>query len=77
MLRVGAPVCDSAELPEHKGTIEAKWPEYLERLSWWELKRYFNRKGKSVVFKPKPNVVVVHPVGRFTTAHTDKQWQDV
>ena len=46
--------------------------QFLEHLSWWELKRYSN----SVVLKPEADAVVVHPVGRFTQARTDAEWKD-
>ena len=45
-------------------------------MSWWELRRYFNRQGKTLVLKPQADVVVVHPVGRFAQARTDAQWKD-
>ena len=38
--------------------VHRNWPFFLEHLSWWELKRYFNRHQKSVVLKPKVDVVV-------------------
>ena len=56
--------------------VRRHWPVFLERMSWWELKRYFNRHQKSVVLKPKADVVVVHPVGRFPQARSDAQWKD-
>ena len=76
LARVGAPVSDSGGFPENKRLVHHRWRDFLERLSWWELKRYFNRQGETVVVKPKADVVVVHPVGRFPQARTDKQWQD-
>ena len=45
-------------------------------MSWWEYKRYFNRTGNAVSIKPKADVVVVHPVGRFAQARTHEQWAD-
>ena len=29
-----------------------------------------------MVLKPAPDIVVIHPVGRFTQANTDAQWRD-
>ena len=40
------------------------------------LRRYFNRYGKTVALKPKADIVVVHPVGRFAQARIDEQWKD-
>ena len=37
-------------------------PVVLGHMSWKELKRYFNRYQKSVVLKPKADVVVAHSV---------------
>ena len=74
--RVGAPVSDSAEFLETRTLVHNRWQDFLELTSWWELKRYFNRHGKTVVLKPMADVVVVHPVGRFAQARTDKQWAD-
>ena len=55
--------------------VEAAWPSYLQLLSWWNLKRYFIRRGGSLKYKPKADVVIVHPEGRFTTAMTAEQWR--
>mgnify|MGYP001393261403 FL=1 len=74
--RVGAPVSDSATFNEARGFIEDHWQHFLELMSWWELKRYFNRTGNTVSLKPKADVVVVHPVGRFAQARTNEQWTD-
>ncbi len=45
-------------------------------MSWWQFKRYYNRVGPSIKCKIRADVVVVHPVGRFTTAQTAAQWRD-
>ena len=74
--RVGARASDTATFSDSVPWVQRHWCQFLEQLSWWELKRYFNRCGKSVVVKPKPDVVVVHPVGRFAQARTDAQWKD-
>ena len=29
-----------------------------------------------MVLKPAPDIVVIHPLGRFTQANTDAQWRD-
>ena len=55
--------------------VEAAWPGFLQLLSWWNLKRYFIRRGGSLKYKPKADVVIVHPEGRFTTAMTSEQWR--
>ena len=49
---------------------------FLEFMSEWEFKRYFNRTGNTVSVKPKADVVVAHPVGRFAQARTNVQWTD-
>ena len=40
------------------------------------MKRCFNRSGNSVVLKPAADIVVSHPMGRFSQANTDGQWRD-
>ena len=74
--RVGAPVSDSADFLEARSLVYDRWHHFLELTSWWELKRYFHRYGKTVTLKPKADVVVVHPVGRYAQARTDEQWKD-
>ena len=74
--RVGAPGSASGSFSDSVQWVHRHWPAFLEQLSWWELKRYFNRYRNSVVLKPKADVVVVHPVGRFPQARTDGQWKD-
>ena len=74
--KVGVPVSDSAVFSQERPRVDRHWQEFLDRMSWWELKRYFNRQGKSLVLKPQADVVVVHPVGRFTQARTDAEWKD-
>ena len=76
LCRVGAPVSDSATFSESVQWVHRHWHVFLEQLSWWELKRYFNRYRNSVVLKPQADVVVVHPVGRFPQARTDEQWKE-
>jgi len=56
--------------------VQRAWPQFLELLSWWKIKRYFQRKGSSLKYKSKANVVVVHPEPRFTTAMTSEQWRE-
>ena len=74
--RAGAPVSDSATLYGCKDDVQRNWQLFLELLGWWELKRCFNRVGDSVTLKPAADIVVIHPVGRFTQANTDAQWRD-
>ena len=74
--KVGVPVSGSAVFSEARPHIDWHWHEFLELMSWWELRRYFNRQGKTLVLKPQADVVVVHPVGRFAHARTDAQWED-
>jgi hypothetical protein len=56
--------------------IARAWPMYLRLMSWWQLKRFYRRGGNSLACRPRADVVVVHPVGRFTTAKTPAQWRD-
>ena len=56
--------------------VKDAWSLYVELLSWWKLKRYFDRKGNSIKYRSKANVVVVHPEPRFTTAMTPEQWRE-
>ena len=74
----GRPVSDSDRLPARMADVEASWSHFLELLSWWQLKRYFNqsRVAKSIKCRPQPDVVIVHPEGRFTTAMTAEQWRE-
>ena len=46
--------------------------------SWWQMKRYFTRLGnrRSVHYKPYPDIVIVPPEPRFTTAMTAEQWRE-
>ena len=75
--RVEQPVSDSASfVSDSVQWVRRHWPVFLEYLSWWELRRYFNRHQMSVVLKPKADVVVLHPVGRFPQARSDAQWKD-
>jgi len=74
--RVGAPVSDSATLAGSKADVGRNWLHFLELLSWWELKRCFNRFGNNVTLVPKAYIVVIHPVGHFGQAKTDGQWRD-
>jgi hypothetical protein len=65
---------DSFDVYSHR--VQQAWPAYLRLLSWWQLRRFFRRSGNSIVCKPRADVVVVHPVGRFTTAKSAEQWRD-
>ena len=71
-----ATVSDSCSLDEQFDAVVESWPKYLDLLSWWQLKRYYNRAGGSITCKPRADVVVVHPAGRFTRADTQEQWLD-
>lgn len=71
-----APVSDSEPLDNHLEAVKKAWPHYLELLSWWQFKRFFNRAGNSITCKPFPDVVVVHPQPRFTTAENRQQWEE-
>ena len=62
---------DSFDVYSHR--VQQAWPTYLRLLSWWQLRRFFRRSGNSIVCKPRADVVVVHPVGRFTTAKSAEQ----
>ncbi len=73
---VQVPVSDSTTLDEAFPIVSEKWGEYVHLLSWWQFKRYFKVSGRSVVCKPYPDIVVVHPAGRFTTAKTEDQRLD-
>ena len=73
---VGSPVLDSDILDDKFPVVEAAWPDYLEFLSMWQLRRYFNTPRNTVACKPRADVVVVHPAPRFTTAKEDSQWLD-
>ena len=73
--KVGVPVSDSAVFSEERPHIDRHWHEFLELMSWWELRRYFNRQGTTLVMKPQADVVAVHPVGRFAQARTNAQWK--
>ena len=74
----GRPVSDSDRLPARMADVEASWSHRLGLLSWWQLKRYFNQSlfAKSIRCRPQPDVVIVHPEGRFTTAMTAEQWRE-
>ena len=56
--------------------VEAAWPVFLKRLSWWQLKRFFMRQSGSLRYKPRADIVIVHPEGRFTTAMTPERWRE-
>ena len=74
--KVGVPVSDSATFASVRSLLHDRWLDFLELTSWWEFKRYFNRNGNTVVLKPKTDLIVVHPAGRFAKARTDQQWQE-
>jgi len=64
------------KLADYIQEVEAAWPDFLQRLSWLNLKRYFIKRGGSLKYKLKADVVIVHPEGRFTTAMTPEQWRE-
>ena len=63
-------------LEQRMEDVEAAWPIFLQRLSWWELKRYFIKQSGSLKYKPKADIVIVHPEPRFTTAMTSQRWNE-
>ena len=63
-------------LSNHNAAVAESWDHFLHVMGWWQFKRYYNRAGPSIKYKTRADVVVVHPVGRFTTAQTDVQWRD-
>lgn len=70
------PVADSDSIDARLGDVRNAWAEYLELLSRWQLKRFYKRSGNSLTCRPCPDVVVVHPTRRFTTARTEAEWHD-
>ena len=72
----GEAVSEDDSVRSHMSAVRKAWPSYLELLTWWQLKRYFQRVGSSIKCKQRADVVVVHPVGRFTSALTEGQWRD-
>ena len=60
--------------------VAAAWPRYVEQLSLWQMKRYFNKvpvsAGFTVSCKTVSSIVVVHPAARFTAQKTQAQWVD-
>ena len=73
---VQSPVVDSDTLDQRRGDVTKAWPLYLQLMSWWRLQRFHRRSGNSLTCRPRADVVVLHPVGRFTTAKTTAQWRD-
>ena len=73
----GKTVSEDDSIVSHMSAVQKAWPSYLEMLTWWQLKRYFQRVGSNIKCKQRADVVVVHPVGRFITALTQAQWRDV
>ena len=73
---VGSPVLDGGDLEQHLANVQKRWGEYLELLSMWQVRRYFNRVKDTVACKSRADVVIVHPAPRFTTAKDDSQWLD-
>ena len=67
---------DGASLAAWIDEVRDAWPTFVELLSWWKLKRFFDRKGSSIKYKAKANIVVVHPEPRFTTAMSAEQWRE-
>ena len=43
----GKDLQDSDRLPARMADVEASWPDFLQRLSWWQLKRYYSPPGDS------------------------------
>ncbi len=78
MRTVGEPLSDSDRLPARLADVEAAWPLHTQLMSWWQFKRYFTRTWarSSIKCRPLPDVVIVHPEGRFTTAMTPEQWRE-
>ena len=74
--RVVAPGSASDSFSDSVQWVHEHWHDFLEHLSWWEFECHFNRRGNSVVLKPKVDVVVVHPVGRFPEARIEEQWKE-
>lgn len=73
---VGSPGLAGDALDNHFSNVQKRWGEYLELLSIWQVRRYFNRVKDSVACKTRADIVVVHPAPRFTTAKDDSQWLD-
>ena len=73
---VGSPGSASDTLDAHDSRLGGKWAQYVDLLSVWQFKWYFERNYGTVRPKPRADVVVVHPDGRFTTARDDAQWLD-
>ena len=57
-------------------TLARRHLHFLERVSWWEMNRCFTRSGESVVFKLRPDIIVVLPACRLKTSRTDLQWKE-
>ena len=76
LIATNAPVSVSASFEEQVESVGRAWPEYIELLSWWQLRRYFNRAGGSITCKLRADMVVVHPATRFTRADSQAQWVD-
>jgi len=71
-----SPVLESESLEDNMDAVKEAWPDYVQLLSWWQLKRFFNRSGNSIACKPCPDVVVVHPQPRFTTVENQHKWEE-
>jgi hypothetical protein len=52
------------------------WKRFVMTLSWWEFRRLFNNKGKSLRFKPKADILVVSPAPRLAKASKDDSWYE-
>ena len=72
----GSQITADASLSDNIEAVGEAWPDYLQLMGWWQMKRYFNRAGPSIKCKSCADVVVVHSVGRFTTAQTAALWRD-
>ncbi len=73
---VGEPVSDSDRWRARMADVEAAWPLYVQMMSCWQFRRYFKRKWDSTTCRPHPDIVIVHPEGRFTTAMTPEPWRE-
>ena len=70
-------ISDDQDFHFYKPLVEQRWVLFLQLLSWWEVKRLFNRTGKSAILKPTADIVVIHPSLSFVQAKSDSQWVQV
>ena len=77
ILSVNFPIIPSSQVLEHRmDDVKSAWPIFVQQLSWWELKRYFMKQRCSLKYKPKADIVILHPEPRFTTAMTTERWKE-